>query len=665
MRNLKISHKLVIILAGFIIINFIIIMVSIRFITRGALGEYFQSDLMAKSDTLTSGVMRMKEEALKSVEWFEKSERLIGHVKAGNRKAAVELCKTAMKSMRLDYIVITDTRGNVFIRAHEPEKFGDSIINQANIKKALKGERSVGIEEGKVVKFSVRAGSPIIENGRIIGAVSAGYVLSSLDFVDEQKKNLGCDITIFHGTRRISTTLMKEGKRIVGTSLEHAEIIDTVLKEGKPYYGEATILGKFYFTAYQPIVDVDGRNAGIFFIGKESDIVNTMVSTMMKYLSVIFLLMGGGFIVAIIFVIKKLLSSKLEELDRFFLDLAQGKGDLTRKMEISTMDEIGTAMARFNDFLDSLRGIITMVKENSVQLAQSSDEITRATTVFSDNSQSQAAATEEITATIEEVAAGMDNIAEGAEYQHGKMEDLMSRINDLTAIIRENAGYIRDTVDRADSIESQAHEGEKSLKDMNLNMGKITESSKDMLNIVGIINDISEQINLLSLNAAIEAARAGESGRGFAVVADEISKLADQTASSIKEIDRLIKSNNEEISGGMAKVAGSIEIISSMISGVDEIKKMIDRVYETTSHQIETNESVNREALAVKQKAEEINFSAQEHKTGVADIVKSVFSVNELTQSIASGAEELTSNSEEIAAMAETLRAKVAYFTVE
>ena len=84
---------------------------------------------------------------------------------------------------------------------------------------------------------------------------------------------------------------------------------------------------------------------------------------------------------------------------------------------------------------------------------------------------------------------------------------------------------------------------------MNVSITNITESSQQVTDIISIIDDISDKINLLSLNAAIEAARAGEAGRGFAVVADEISKLADQTAASINDIDSLIRKNNNESHG--------------------------------------------------------------------------------------------------------------------
>jgi methyl-accepting chemotaxis protein len=662
---MKLSHKLLLISAGFIFLSILIIFISVRVVARGSLSGYFQKDLMQKSEVLQKNVELMKERALHAVEWFEYSDRLAALIRANDRNGIIKLITTAMKSMDLDYITVTDRRGNVIARAHEPEKFGDSIMVQENIKKALSGEKSVGIEEGAVVKYSIRAGTPVKAAGAIAGAVSAGFILTNNEFVDRQKAQLSCDVTVFHGIERISTTLIKEEKRLTGTKLEHDVIINTVLKEGKPYYGEATILGSLYFTAYHPIVDVKGDNSGILFIGKESEIVNSIVVTLMKYLGMVFFLVGCGFMAGVYFALKRFLSAKLEKLTAFFSELAAGKGDLTKKIEISSMDEIGIAMSLFNSFIESLREIIIVVRDNSLQLAHSSEEITKATSVFSINSQNQAAATEEITATIEQVAAGMDTIADSARFQYEKIDGLMTRINELTSIIKVNAGNIRETVSLANTIEIKAHEGEKSLKDMNLNMSRITDSSNDMLSIVGIINDISEQINLLSLNAAIEAARAGDSGRGFAVVADEISKLADQTARSIKEIDTLIKSNNDEITRGMANVVNSIGIISSMIEGVDEIKKMIDRVYETTASQIETNETVNREALTVRSRAEEITLATQEHKSGVGEIVRSVSNVNELTQSIAGGAEELTSNSEEIAAMAETLKARVIFFKVD
>ena len=137
------------------------------------------------------------------------------------------------------------------------------------------------------------------------------------------------------------------------------------------------------------------------------------------------------------------------------------------------------------------------------------------------------------------------------------------------ATIPETSAMIRETAEVSTQISLKAREGEQSMTGMNSAMTRIIQSSEEMTGIVKIINDISERINLLSLNAAIEAARAGDAGRGFAVVADEISKLADQTASSIKSIDTLIRTNESEIGKGNQNVGAAVEKINYIISDIE------------------------------------------------------------------------------------------------
>ncbi len=179
-----------------------------------------------------------------------------------------------------------------------------------------------------------------------------------------------------------------------------------------------------------------------------------------------------------------------------------------------------------------------------------------------------------------------------------------------------------------------------------------------------MINDISDQINLLSLNAAIEAARAGDAGRGFAVVADEVSKLADQTANSLKEINQIISKNEDEISMGLNQIMETTGVLKTIIEGVGIIETGMTDVSRTMKAQIETNSIVRENASLLKSKSEEIRISMMEQKTAIGEVASSIGNINELTQTNASGAEEMAGSSENLSNMALSLKESVDFFRI-
>lgn len=304
-----------------------------------------------------------------------------------------------------------------------------------------------------------------------------------------------------------------------------------------------------------------------------------------------------------------------------------------------------------------MQDLFSSINEASADLVSASEELSSTASSFSENTQNQAAAAEEIMATIEEVSAGVDNVAGGAIEQYQRMQGLLDRIRVLSETILDMGTTIGMALNATRDITGFAKDGEDSLNSMNESMQKINSSSNEMTNIVGIINDISDRINLLSLNAAIEAARAGDAGRGFAVVADEISKLADQTSASIKEIESHIKLNNNEINRGAVTVKSAVSTISRIIDGVNSINIMIDEMSARMDKQQNLNLQVNSEAENAINRSDEMRMATEEQKVAVTEITRSISNVNQLTQSNSEGAEGLFTHAQQVRGLAEELKA--------
>lgn len=329
-----------------------------------------------------------------------------------------------------------------------------------------------------------------------------------------------------------------------------------------------------------------------------------------------------------------------------------------RKAVVKSQEESEKNMNLYRSTADLLGEITELIGK----LSSSSDIMANTSRQFSDNAQNQAAFVEEVTSTVEEVSGVVENVSKNVTEQFNSINQAIATMEDLSEIIEKMGTSIREAMKTTESISGNIKDGEASLNEMNGSMAKITESSNQMTTIVGIINDISDQINLLSLNAAIEAARAGDAGRGFAVVADEISKLADQTAASIKDIEGLIRVNNEESNSGMSNVGKTVEAIATIIEGVNAVKDMMNEISTNMQQQLGKNEEVNRNTGDVKVRSDEIKTATDELKTVIDEISKSVFSINELIQSNASGAEKMAENSEAVENVSILMRNKVESF---
>ncbi len=495
------------------------------------------------------------------------------------------------------------------------------------------------------------------------GLLMAGeYIISSNhNIVDSVSAIFGGTATIFQNDVRVSTNVIKDnGERAVDTRLTGIAY-EKLFTEKTFFTGEVTFLGNDYYTRYEPLTDSTGNIVGALYAGvMASEYHKNLESIALRILILSLILIVVGSIATYIF--GNRIAQIINTVSAFSNSLSQG--ELRTELSISRHDELGSMSRDLNRMKDILNVTVSEIANISQSLSSSSEQLAAASDNFASTAQAGAASSEEISSTIEELTAGMENIADNTDKQKQLIDSLIARLEEFSQNALATQKMIEETKDLAAKINTEASAGEKRLDVMINTMNEISSASSEMLDITTIINDISDQINLLSLNAAIEAARAGDSGRGFAVVADEISKLAYETSNSIKNIDGLIKRTNSGIAGGLTQVSETVKSIGKIVDGIENINGMMEKQIVFVGRLDESRIKVEEDAVHVVEKAELIKNATKEQELAANEIVSTVGNIAELSQTIASGAEELSASSHTIEKMAENLQARLDFFKI-
>lgn len=334
---------------------------------------------------------------------------------------------------------------------------------------------------------------------------------------------------------------------------------------------------------------------------------------------------------------------------------ALGDGDFTQDIDnkyLNLKDEVGDIIKCSKVMQDSIRGILSNIKEESVNIEEEAERL--------------ASSSEEMVASSKEVSDAIEDTSKGASNQAERLADISNVLNEFNEKINKIIVSVEDVYENTNKIDSMTKENNKDMQEMinfmkdlketfndfNLVIKNLGVRVKEATEIIYMIDGISEQTNLLALNAAIEAARVGEAGRGFAVVADEVRKLSEQSkdsSDSIKEILLQIEKDSEKIIDGSEYINNEFskqqEIVEKTLTSFNSISTSIVDIIPKINEVNDYSKAMETEKNIILNSVEEVSAVSEEVSAASEEISASTYNMTETSKGVADSAEQLNNMS--------------------
>ncbi|MDR2143215.1 MAG: methyl-accepting chemotaxis protein [Treponema sp.] len=386
-------------------------------------------------------------------------------------------------------------------------------------------------------------------------------------------------------------------------------------------------------SSYAPIKNSAGTPVGLVGIDfPAEELIKTIHAEVFKQIVTGIVSLAIGLFIFLVF--QRMIFGKLSTINAILKEISEGEGDLTRRIEVRHMDEIGELGSYFNLTLEKIKSLVTTIKaqtgsllnvgqELSANMKETAFEVRKITgniqtimkkTLNQSESVSQTGVTmEQVTRNIDRLNDRVTEQTESVSRSSSAIEQMLANIKNVTHTLEQNTENVR-------QLTAASESGRDGLHGVSRDVQEIAQESEGLLQINAVMQNIASQTNLLAMNAAIEAAHAGEAGRGFAVVADEIRKLAENSGKQSKTISSVLK-----------KIKESIDLITNSVN--------------TVLSQIQT---IGEKVRIVSDQESSILNAMEEQSHGSQEILESIARLNEITQSVKQESTEMFTGSREV-----------------
>ena len=514
--------------------------------------------------------------------------------------------------------------------------------------------------------------------GRQVGVVGVNYVTAMQGIVDNIVKevydgngiagvyaNDGTIIAHYDNDRvgdNINTNLTE--RTLLGD--QHANVVQSIRNggdNGEPVTLErySNMLGTDVHLIYYPIAISDMDTPWSLVLGIPNNVMLKPIRDMTTFIIIL-----AAIIIIVSAIITFLIASGIVKpivnVTHTLKDIAEGEGDLTKRINTSSKDEIGMLSLYFNQTLEKIRQLVISIRNEAnvltdigTDLASNMNETAAAINEITSNVQSikgrvinQSASVTETNATMEQVTTNINKLNHHVEDQNTHISTATAAIEEMVANISSVNDTLSKNIANVRNLKESSEVGRTGLQEVSSDIQEIARESEGLLEINSVMENIASQTNLLSMNAAIEAAHAGEAGKGFAVVADEIRKLAESSSEQSKTIGTVLKKIKESID----KITRSTENVLNKFEAIDFSVKTVVEQEDVIRNAMEEQGEGSRQLLdgvtRVNDITRMVKSGSSEMLEGAKEVIAESINLEKMTQEITSGMNEMASGADQI-----------------